>query len=311
MKTFHSEYERPTLLFGEGQLGGVLCQLINGETLIQFNRSQVDFLQPKRLADLVVRLQPKVIINAAAYTSVDQAEIEPELAYLVNTQAVAILADVAKQTGALLVHFSTDYVFDGSGDRPWREDDLPAPLNVYGLSKYQGEQAIVVSGCRHLILRTSWLYSPYRHNFLKTMLRLGGELSTLSVVCDQVGSPTSAAMLAEATMIAIRQTLVNPVLCGLYHVAAAGEVNWYDHASFIFKEGCELGLLERIPTLIPVTSDHYASPARRPLNSRLDTHLFSQAFGFHFPPWQVGVIETLRQLAAAQKFNFNNVKIIE
>ncbi|AXB06228.1 dTDP-4-dehydrorhamnose reductase [Aeromonas caviae] len=300
MKVFCSEYDRPTLLLGEGQLGLVLCQLINEETLIQLNRSQVDFLQPKRLADLVVRLQPKVIINAAAYTSVDQAEVEPELAYQINTQAVAILADAAKQTGALLVHFSTDYVFDGSGDKPWREDDLPEPLNAYGLSKYQGEQAIVASGCRHLILRTTWLHSPYRYNFLKTMLRLGGERSSLSVVCDQVGSPTSAAMLAEATLIAIRQTLVNPALGGLYHVAAVGEVNWYDYASFIFKEGCALGLLGRIPTLIPVTSDHYASPARRPLNSRFDTRLFRQTFGVHFLPWQAGVAETLRQLSAEQ-----------
>ncbi|MGL6256875.1 dTDP-4-dehydrorhamnose reductase [Aeromonas caviae] len=288
------------LLGGAGQLGLKLRQSIDDSAILLPARMDADFLHPEQLTDIVLKLRPTVIINAAAYTSVDQAEVEPELAYRVNTQAVAILADAAKQTGALLVHFSTDYVFDGRGDRPWREDDLPAPLNVYGFSKYQGEQAIVASGCRHLILRTSWLHSPYRHNFLKTMLRLGGERSSLSVVCDQVGSPTSAAMLAEAALIAIRQTLINLALGGLYHVAAAGEVNWYDYASFLFKESCALGLLERIPTLIPVTSDHYASPAHRPLNSRLDTHLFSQTFGVHFPPWQAGVVETLRQLAAEQ-----------
>lgn len=288
------------LLGGTGQLGLALCQSIDEKALLLPARMDADLLHPDQLADLVLKLQPTVIINAAAYTSVDQAEVEPELAYRVNTQAVSILAASAKKTGSLLVHFSTDYVFDGRGDRPWREDDLPEPLNSYGLSKYQGEQAIVASGCRHLILRTSWLHSPYRHNFLKTMLRLGGERSSLSVVCDQVGSPTSAVMLADAALIAIRQTLVNPALGGLYHVAAAGAVNWYNYASFIFKEGCALGLLERIPTLIPVTSDHYTNSVRRPLNSRLNTRLFSQTFLAHFPPWQVGVLDTLRQIAAEQ-----------
>jgi len=296
-----SPYQPSFLLLGKnGQLGLALRQLIDEKSLFLPARADADFLHPTRLIDLVLKLRPMVIINAAAYTSVDQVEVEPELAYLVNAQAVAILADAARQTGALLVHFSTDYVFDGIGDRPWREDDLPAPLNAYGLSKYQGEQAIVASGCHHLILRTSWLHSPYRHNFLKTMLRLGGERSSLSVVCDQVGSPTSAALLAEATLIAIKQTLANLALGGIYHVAAAGEVSWYDYASFIFKEGYALGLLERKPTLISVTSDHYACPARRPLNSRLDTRLFSRTFGPHFPPWQAGVTETLRQLAVEQ-----------
>ncbi|WP_223932224.1 SDR family oxidoreductase [Aeromonas caviae] len=139
-------------------------------------------------------------MNAAAYTQVDQAQVVPELAYRVNTQAVAKLADAAKRVGALLVHFSTDYVFDGSGDRSWREEDKPAPLNVYGLSKWQGEQAILASGCRHLIFRTSWLHTPYRQNFLKTMLELGQERTSLAVVCDQIGGPTSAAMLAEVSL---------------------------------------------------------------------------------------------------------------
>ncbi|CAJ1817762.1 TPA: dTDP-4-dehydrorhamnose reductase [Aeromonas hydrophila] len=303
------------LLGGGGQLGQALFCSVSSKSegwhITAPRQRECDLGVHAALLEVIVRAQPDVIINAAAYTQVDQAQVVPELAYRVNTQAVAKLADAAKQVGALLVHFSTDYVFDGSGDRPWREEDKPAPLNVYGLSKWQGEQAILASGCRHLIFRTSWLHSPYRQNFLKTMLRLGGERSSLSVVCDQVGSPTSAVMLAEATLIAIRAALLNPLLDGLYHVVAAGEVSWYDYASFIFKEGCALGLLERIPTLIPVNSDHYTSPVHRPLNSRLDTHLFSQAFGFHFFPWQVGVIETLRQLTTAQQFDLNNVKIIE
>jgi dTDP-4-dehydrorhamnose reductase len=297
---FSSSSPSILLLGGGGQLGLSLIQLIGGGALILPKRADVDFLHSERLADLVIKLRPAVIINAAAYTLVDQAEVESELAYRINAQAVEALAEAAKRVGALLVHFSTDYVFDGGGDRPWREDDRPAPLNVYGLSKWLGEQAILSSGCRYLILRTGWLHSPYRHNFLKTMLRLGIRRSSLSVVCDQIGAPTSAAMLAEATLAAIRQTLVNPALSGLYHVTAAGEVSWYDYANFIFKEGCALGMVGRMPSLIPVTSDHYTSLAPRPLNSRLDTSLFSKIFGVHFPPWQTGVRETLRQLEAEQ-----------
>lgn len=294
-----SSYQSSHLLLGGGgQLGLALRQSIDKRALLLPAHMDANFLHPEQLTDLVLKLRPTVIINAAAYTSVDQAEVEPELAYRVNAQAVAILAEAAKQTGALLVHFSTDYVFDGSGDRPWREEDLPAPVNVYGLSKYQGEQAIQASGCRHLIFRTSWLHSPYRHNFVKTMLRLGREREYLSVVRDQIGAPTSAALLAAMTLGAIEQTLANPALCGLYHVAAKGETSWYDYARVIFTEAEKLGAELKVREIKAVPSHAYPAAARRPLNSRLDTTKFCTAFGVELPQWREGVEDTIRQLLA-------------
>lgn len=284
------------LLGGAGQLGLTLSQSLSKGGVSLPGRVEADLLHLRQLSDWVVRLQPRVIINAAAYTSVDLAEGEPELAYRVNVQAVAGLAEVARRVGALLVHFSTDYVFDGSGYEPWREEDRPAPLNVYGLSKLQGEQAILASGCRHLILRTSWLHSPYRHNFVKTMLRLGQERESLSVVCDQIGAPTSAAMLAKVTLMAIEQTLANPALCGLYHVTAMGETSWYDYARFIFAEAKKWGRELKISELNAVPTHTYPTAARRPLNSRLDTTKFRHAFGLELPHWREGVEETLQQL---------------
>ncbi|MFM5253827.1 dTDP-4-dehydrorhamnose reductase [Aeromonas hydrophila] len=285
------------LLGGEGQLGLSLFQLAGKEHIILPKRTDVDLLYPERLANLVTRLRPTVVINAAAYTSVEHAEINPELAYKINTKAVEALANAAKNIGALLVHFSTDYVFDGCGDKPWCESDKPAPLNVYGLSKWQGEQAIIASGCRRLVLRTSWLHSPYRANFLKTMLHLAPNHSSLQIVCDQVGAPTSARMLAEATFNAISQTLTNPVLEGTYHVVASGYVSWYEYAKFIFQEALHIGMLNCTPSIFPVTSSNYESKVHRPLNSRLDTKLFSDTFGFDFSSWEAGVVETIRQLS--------------
>lgn len=287
----------PTLLLGGvGQLGLALCHLLAEEALWLPRRAEADLLNPEQLISLVERLRPRLIINAAAYTQVDQAETESELAYQINAQSVAALAEAARRTGALLVHFSTDYLFDGGGDRPWREEDSPAPLNVYGLSKLLGEQAIQASGCRHLILRTSWLHSPYRHNFVKTMLRLGQERESLSVVCDQIGAPTSAAMLASVTLGAIEQALGNPALDGLYHVTAAGEASWYDFAGVIFSEARKHGSDLKISQLNAVPTHAYPTAAKRPLNSRLDTAKFRDAFGLDLSHWREGVEETLHQL---------------
>lgn len=287
----------PTLLLGgAGQLGLALCQLLGKEGLSLPGRAEVDLLNLRQLVDWVERLRPRVIINAAAYAQVDQAETEPELSYQINEQAVAALAEASRRVGALLVHFSTDYVFDGSGDRPWREEDKPSPLNVYGQSKWQGELAIMASGCRHLIFRTSWLHSPYKKNFLKTMLHLGQEKKSLSIVCDQIGAPTSAVMLAKVTLQAIEQTLVNPALCGLYHVAAAGESSWYDYACFIFAEAKALGSEFKLSEVKPVQSPAYPVVVHRPLNSRLDTAKFRAAFRIELPDWRDGVRETLWQL---------------
>lgn len=288
---------RPTLLLGgTGQLGLALCHLLDTEALWLPRRAEADLLNPGQLISLVERLKPRLIINATAYTQVDQAESEPEMAYKVNAQAVAALAEASRRVGALLVHFSTDYVFDGSGDRPWREEDKPSPLNVYGQSKWQGELAIMASGCRHLIFRTSWLHSPYKKNFLKTMLHLGQEKKSLSIVCDQIGAPTSAVMLAKVTLQAIEQTLVNPALCGLYHVAAAGESSWYDYACFIFAEAKALGSEFKLSEVKPVQSPAYPVVVHRPLNSRLDTAKFRAAFRIELPDWRDGVRETLWQL---------------
>lgn len=285
------------LLGGNGQLGLALRQLLGEGALLLPEQAEAGFLHPLRLAALVARLRPKVIINAAAYTQVDLAEHKPELAYQINGEACAVLAEAAQSAESLLVHFSTDYVFDGSGSGFWRERDLPAPVNVYGSSKWRGELAIAACCERHLILRTSWLHSPWRHNFVKTMLQLGAERDLLSVICDQIGAPTSAQMLAEVMLTAISQTLVKPELAGLYHVAASGVTSWYDYADFIFHEARQLGFELKIQSLRPVLSKDYPTAARRPLNSRLDTTQFRSTFGVELPHWQVGVTETLRQLA--------------
>lgn len=239
---------------------------------------------------------PAVILNAAAYTDVVGAELVPAQAMRVNCDGVARLAEIARQHDALLVHFSTDYVFDGKGDRPWREADRPAPLNAYGQSKWAGEQAIIASGCRYLIIRTSWLHSPWRTNFLKTMLQLAHSRDELQVVCDQVGAPTSAMMLAGVTLQAIDRVLAEPELGGLYHVAASGAVSWYDYAHFIFNEVYAFGLIDKVPQLLPVTSEDYGGVVKRPLNSGLDTQLFQQTFGLVLPDWQQGVRATLQVL---------------
>lgn len=291
---------RILLLGACGQLGQALSiELFSEELgwqLIAPSRDEYCLVDHCALMAFIGLTQPDVIINAAAYTFVDQAETEPELAYQINVQAVAALAESAKQVGALLVHFSTDYVFDGCGDRPWREEDKPAPLNVYGLSKLRGEQAILASGCRHLILRTSWLHSPYRHNFVKIMLDLVQERELLSVVYDQIGAPTSAAMLARVTLRAIEQILANPALDGLYHVAAEGEISWFDYACFIFAEAHKLGVELKVREIKPMSSCAYPVAARRPLNSRLNTTKFRTTFGVELPHWREGVGETLRQL---------------
>ncbi len=247
-------------------------------------------------SQLSPHITPAVILNAAAYTDVAGAEKEPELAMAVNCGCVVRLAELAKQHNALLVHFSTDYVFDGAGVHPRRESDKPAPLNVYGQSKLAGEQAILASGCRHLIIRTSWLHSPWRDNFLKTMLRLAPSHDELRVVCDQVGAPTSAALLADVTIKAIARVLKEPDLGGLYHVAASGAVSWYDYARFIFNEAYALGLIDKLPLLKPITSADYGGVVTRPLNSRLDTSKFQRTFDLVLPDWTVGVERMLTEI---------------
>lgn len=259
-----------------------------------------DLEQPAALAATVRALQPGLIVNAAAYTAVDRAESEPERAQRINADAVSALADAAAAVGALLLHYSTDYVFDGSGSAPWSEDDATAPLSVYGRSKLAGEEAIRASGCRHLILRTSWVYAARGGNFARTMLRLAAERERLSVVADQLGAPTSAELIADLSAHAARAALAEAALDGTYHLAASGETSWHGYACFVIAEARRLGAQLRVEHIDAIATRDYPTPAARPLNSRLDTRRLRARFKLHLPPWQHGVTRMLAERWTAQ-----------
>lgn len=248
----------------------------------------------------VAALRPVAIVNAAAYTAVDQAEREPELAHRINAHAPAALAQAAADCGAWLVHYSTDYVFDGSGAQPWREDAAPGPLNVYGRSKLAGEDAIRASGCRHLILRTQWVYGLRGGNFARTMLRLARERERLTVVDDQFGAPTGADLIADVTAHALHRLLASGRGGGTYHLAAAGCTTWYGYACALIETARQRWPQAgwRVQTIDPVPSSAFPTPARRPLNGRLDTARLQHAFGLYLPPWQQGVWRWVQQLPA-------------
>jgi len=256
-----------------------------------------DLADPSTLADTVTCVVPDVIVNAAAYTAVDKAESDPQQARAVNALAPKVLAREAARIGALLVHYSTDYVFDGSGTRPWREDDPTGPLSVYGRTKLEGEQAIIGSGCRHLIFRTSWVYAARGGNFAKTMLRLARERESLSVIDDQVGAPTGAELIADITGHAIRKAQAGAPV-GIYHLAAGGETSWWQYARFVLEQAAEAGveLKVRPEAVEPIPSSAYKVAAQRPLNSRLDTTRLQTAFDITLPPWQHGVARMLTEV---------------
>ena len=255
-----------------------------------------DLEQVDALADTVRRLAPDVIVNAAAYTAVDKAEQEAERAQAINADAVAMLARQTHELGALLVHYSTDYVFDGSGAQPWREDDAPAPLSVYGATKLAGEQAIRASGCEHLIFRTSWVYAARGGNFARTMLRLAAEREQLSVIDDQIGAPTGAELIADVSAHAIRSTLKDRSLCGTYHHAAAGQTSWHAYASFVIDRARRSGAALAVQKITPIPTTSYPTPATRPLNSRLDTQRLRSRFGLHLADWRDGVTRMLAEI---------------
>lgn len=262
---------------------------------------RADFSDAASLAALVRRVQPQLIVNSAAHTAVDKAESEPDLARAINATAPGVIAREAAAAGALLVHYSTDYVFDGSGSAARSEDAPTAPLSVYGRTKLEGEELIRASGCRHLILRTSWVYAARGGNFARTMLRLAAERESLNVISDQVGAPTGAEGLADVTAHAVRGVLAEPALAGSYHCVAGGETSWFDYARFVIEWARVNGQPVRVaPEAIhPIPTSAYPTPARRPLNSRLATHKLQQAFGLTLPHWQTGVermlIETLNR----------------
>ena len=290
------------LLFGaQGQLGHELRQALPElSTLISFDVPDVDFSEPNSLRAVVRRHRPDVIVNAAAFTAVDKAESEVELAFTINSVAPKILAEEAEALGACMIHYSTDYVFDGCKSSPYLEIDAPNPLSVYGRSKLEGEQAVRICK-RHLTFRTSWVIGVHGHNFIKTMLRLAGEREELRVVDDQVGAPTSAVLLSQTTaQILSRMVTQAPTDArwGLYHLTAQGATSWYGLARHAITRATAMGLPLRVKptTLTPITTADYPLPAARPANSRLDTSLLRSTFALTLPKWNVGVDDVLDRL---------------
>ena len=295
------------LLLGKnGQVGWELQRSLAplGEVLA-LDRHSTDFCgdfcgdlnQPERLAQTVRDWRPDVIVNAAARTAVDKAESEPDLVRCLNATAPAALAQAAADIGAWLVHYSTDYVFNGQGEQAWQESDATGPLSVYGQTKLEGEQLIVASGCKHLIFRTSWVYAARGGNFAKTMLRLAAERERLTVINDQFGAPTGADLIADITAHAIRSVLYQPALGGLYHLAAAGQTSWHGYASHVITQARQTRpeLLLKVTDIAPVPTTSFPTPAQRPLNARLDTRKLQQAFGLALPDWQLGVNRMLAE----------------
>jgi dTDP-4-dehydrorhamnose reductase len=256
-----------------------------------------DFSRPEQLAETVLKVRPDVIVNAAAHTAVDKAESEPDFARKLNATSPGVVAEAAQQIGALMVHYSTDYVFDGSGSKPWKEDDATGPLSVYGSTKLEGEQLVAANCAKHLIFRTSWVYAARGGNFAKTMLRLAKERDRLTVIDDQFGAPTGAELLADITAHAIRATLQDPAKAGLYHAIAGGETTWFGYARFVLEMAQQAGVeLKAGPDAVEaVATSAFPTPATRPHNSRLDTTKLQTTFGLRLPPWQEGVARMLRE----------------
>jgi dTDP-4-dehydrorhamnose reductase len=297
------------LLFGKnGQVGWELQRSLAplGE-LVALDRHSLelcgDLGNLQGLADTVQRVRPDVIVNAAAHTAVDKAESEPELARTLNALAPGVLAQEAHKLGAWLVHYSTDYVFDGSGSTPWLETDVPSPLSAYGRTKLEGEQLIQAVCAKHLIFRTSWVYAARGGNFAKTMLRLAQERESLSVIDDQFGAPTGAELLADVSAHAIRQVLQRPQDAGLYHLAAAGETTWNRYAKHVLVQAVRAQQAIKIVAneVKAVPTSAFPTAATRPLNSRLDTSRLRAVFGLSLPPWQQGVDRMLAEVLGAAK----------
>jgi len=285
------------LLGANGQLGQELRRALAPlGTIVATTRSGAlpdgsacevaDFDQPASLAALLDRFRPTVVVNAAAYTAVDRAEDDREAAFRANAEAPGVLAHWCAQAGVPLVHYSTDYVFDGQGTRPYREDDATAPLGVYGASKLAGEQAIRAAGGRHLIFRTAWVYASHSANFLRTMLRVGAERDVLRVVADQIGTPTPAALIADVTAQALQH---DGALSGTWHLTAKGETSWHGFAEAIFADAVATGVLPRAPNVEAITTAEYPTPAKRPAYSHLDVAKLEQDFGVVLPRWQDGL----------------------
>jgi dTDP-4-dehydrorhamnose reductase len=286
-----------TLILGaNGQVGYELKRLLSPQGQVEaLARQDADFSDAAALQHVLLRAKANVIINAAAYTAVDKAETDQAAAERINHHAVAEIAAHAKATNALLIHYSTDYVYDGTKSAPYLETDATNPVSIYGATKLRGEDAVRASGCHHIIFRTSWVYAARGGNFVKTMLRLAAARDELNVVADQYGAPTSAALIAEVTA----QALAKPVLAGTYHLVAGGETTWHGFALVILAEARRLGLqLKAGPDQVrPIPTSAYPTPARRPANSRLDTNKLRTALGLALPPWEDHVRRVVGVLA--------------
>lgn len=291
------------LLIGKnGQVGFELRRALAplGD-IVAVGHNECDLANADVVRELVRRVAPDVIVNPAAYTAVDKAESDEATAFAVNAHAPRILGEEAARLGGLVVHYSTDYVFDGTKEGAYSEEDVPNPQSVYGSTKLAGERALAESNPRHMILRTSWVVGAHGGNFAKTILRLAGDRERLSVVADQFGAPTSAALLADLTAQLVRQYQRDGgdgFPYGTYHVAAAGETNWCQYARFIIAEALAAGrpLKAGADAVLPLTTEQYPTPAKRPANSRLDTARFRETFGLRLPPWQEGVSHVLSQI---------------
>jgi dTDP-4-dehydrorhamnose reductase len=295
------------LLFGaNGQVGWELQRSLAPLGQIKAcDRREADFINLDRLREIIREYSPDVIVNAAAYTAVDKAEDDLDIAYCINAEAVGLLGGEAKRLNAWLIHYSTDYVFDGTKSGPYLENDQPNPLSVYGKTKLKGEEAICESGCKYLIFRTSWVYSAHGSNFAKTILRLAKERDVLNVVADQIGAPTSAELIADITALALYRIIgatnsihpqgSNPLFSeqaiGIYHLTPTGETSWFGFAKYLLKEAQKCGIDLRInpENVHPITTADYPVPAKRPANSRLNTNKLTEVFGVSLPQWQSSI----------------------
>jgi dTDP-4-dehydrorhamnose reductase len=293
------------LLFGkDGQVGRELQRtLLPFGDIIALNRQNADLQNLAELNRILESVNPDLIVNAAAYTAVDKAETDTETAFKINAKAVAMMAGYASHNNALLVHYSTDYVFDGQKSGAFVETDATNPLGVYGLSKKMGEEAIAQSRCKALIFRTSWVFSSHGNNFIKTILRLAKEKNSLNIVADQFGAPTSAELIADVTALAIAGYRSGNITSGIYHLTATGETNWHQFAHHIVDRALANGLHLQLDQsqIRAITTEEYPVPAKRPKNSRLDTTLLSSQLGLKLPDWTIHVNRTLDQLTLSHK----------
>jgi dTDP-4-dehydrorhamnose reductase len=295
------------LLLGKnGQLGWQLqCSLAILGEIVAYDRTEADLENLEELQAVVRKVSPQIIVNAAAYTAVDKAESEPERAFLINSKAVDLLAKEARLLNAWLIHYSTDYVFDGTKEGPYLETDATHPISIYGKTKLSGEEAIRASGCKHLILRTSWVYAARGNNFIKTMLRLAQERNEIKVVFDQVGAPTSAELLADVTTCCLYRLQYDTSFAsyrgGTYHLTAGGSTSWHGFAQFILNEAVHHGvkLSATSENVLAIPTSEYPLPAKRPSNSQLITEKITTTFGLKLPPWQLHAQRTVAEIVSS------------